>query len=648
MAKGNNTSGQIFPPKSVQYTPHTEPLFIDAVVEDTSNVGASDNGVLAKEQRLQYQFLVGPVMVAEPTPDTTPPWTELRPVQVHNTFMLSACHGPYFFAGTIAQETVAEWLPILPHKIEKKKRKAHFAPYFGGFGIPAPESNNTDATTKIGYPAIVRRNKIHPSRMMWEASPNPAVEIARVGQFVDLSWQPEYADRIWRRTAHAAELPFYVGPSISIFPITPLSWNPEYPDRIYRQKLPTAAQRFLAFVGEEQGTAVPNYWLPRYPVQLNRKTHHPSRNIASVWVRFIDDQPDIVPDLAFFPDYIYGKRWHPAFQPRGIDMWAPIFAVTPTALTTYPDRIPRFAMPPSQMQFATLAFQHGVPHKELSWEPKFPHRANRNHVHVSFMPVAFQELQAVQPFTDLSWAPEYPDWLAVKNMLAANQLAFVLGSYGTISQPELAWKSIYPDRHQYPTLRTAGVVANLEPIPDPELVDLSWRPDFVASVFRPTTHAAKMPSSWWNTITPAPTPLGWDVQHQMPVRRVLRPSPFTVSGFDLTSSWPLGWAGYQPEYINQRRMNERPALFGPPWSTQPAIAQLHWLGDQQTFMPRLRLRPNGWYSPLTAAPDIIAAGVVCIHIHDQDVYWASHYNTSVRVSTLTNETLTPTIEGDIC
>jgi hypothetical protein len=89
-------------------------------------------------------------------------------------------------------------------------------------------------------------------------------------------------------------------------------------------------------------------------------------------------------------------------------------------------------------------------------------------------------------------------------------------------------------------------------------------------------------------------------------------------------------------------------IAGPPWSTQPSIPQLHWMGDYPAYMPPIQWRPNGWYSPLTAAPDIIAAGHFCINLDDTDVYWARHAQTSVTVSTFVNESLTPTIEGDIC
>jgi hypothetical protein len=95
-------------------------------------------------------------------------------------------------------------------------------------------------------------------------------------------------------------------------------------------------------------------------------------------------------------------------------------------------------------------------------------------------------------------------------------------------------------------------------------------------------------------------------------------------------------------------MKEFPFIAGPPWSTQPAIPQLHWLGDYPAYRMPVRWRPNGWYSPLAAAPDIIAAGHFCINLEDTDVFYASGQNESMTVSTLTNESVTPATEGDFC
>jgi hypothetical protein len=127
----------------------------------------------------------------------------------------------------------------------------------------------------------------------------------------------------------------------------------------------------------------------------------------------------------------------------------------------------------------------------------------------------------------------------------------------------------------------------------------------------------------------------------MPVRRIVRPPTGAVSGWDITAIAPIAWAGYQPEFINRRRMNSRPNIFGPPFSFIGAVAALQWDPIMPDFMFFPDWTSKGNVRVFILEPQFIAERIDCIELEDTDIFYATHADPTLTSPALINESVTP-------
>ena len=251
------------------------------------------------------------------------------------------------------------------------------------------------------------------------------------------------------------------------------------------------------------------------------------------------------------------------------------------------------------------------------------------------------ETNAIEP-----WLSRFPAFIDRKQTHASQMPFFWLGSYGYITQG-LPWRGRYPDRHQYPAYRPFNIEANIEPIPTPAAPELSWQPFFNDMAPKATVHVSRIPASWWNTETPPRVPYEWSIQHQMPVLRMRRPEGTMVAGQPVPAAEPLAWEGSYPAFVLGKKMPLRPSSFATPEGSQISIQTMGWRYQQPTMFTQYRY-PSWFILPFFADPTSIAGTYECIKMKDADVYSSDLEDETVKASTLTDESITPTIEEDFC
>lgn len=625
--------------------PFTGPITTEAPAADTNAPGGpSDSGTIWLRQ-VQYQAMISPL---DTSPGTQPPFTGPfllgnYPSLVIKDKGLPATYAPFYASAPIEHMTM-EWIPKHPDRVWKRARRAQYAPYFGGFGIAAV--SNTDAATKTPIITPIWSKQSRAWMPFIDSSPNPQVEIDRAaGAVQPLSWKGNYSDRIFRRQFRSADqLPFATGFTASILPIPELSWSAEYPDRVYRQSILQAAIQAFTRPLTDQGAAVPEHaWKSIYPDYINRRHFRADKQDEHFWTRFIDP----VPDLSWSPAYpskINIKTLHPSHYPQWSDVGRDAFPFVPYDLACYPDRVLRLSLQAAR-QMAYASGRADV-QTELSWAPTYVDRVVRQIFHPIYQDSPEGIPQVTQLVTALSWKSVYPDAVKRFNLLTAQQMASAIGSYGTISIPTLSWQGSYPDR--YRRLQTIGPdgqlysTINLEPIPDPPLVDLSWHPTFDSEARGKKVHPSAVPSAWWNTDTPANIPFGWAAQHPFRIIRPIRPLGVHVSGSDLTVHAPEVWKAVYPDFINKRDIHwdhditqAEPSYF--------LIDRYGWEAVYPEYIKKLPYHPHGKGNvSFSITPFIVSGRIDCIEFHDGKGTMATLTNETLTSPTHLNTSVTPT------
>lgn len=349
-----------------------------------------------------------------------------------------------------------------------------------------------------------------------------------------------------------------------------------------------------------------------------------------------------------YPDIVSRKRRTDTTQ-RSIFAPQIISPVTPGRLTSYPDWIYRKRLVPYRQWFHSLGSDvKGTFVNELSWKPTYPDRIYRPLMHPSQPQMGFDDFQQLQSLTPLSWEPYYPDWIPRLKTLTANQPSFTLGSFGTISIPGMGWEPYYPDWLTPRKYRPSESVINVNPIPNPALVDLSWKPTYVDFATQKRIHPANITPSWWDTITIARTPYEWQMVQAIPVRRVLRPKGLVVSGQFIVPAAPFAWEPDYPDYIRRRQQPQRPTKFAAPPGTESAVSQYGWT----TVYPSRLIIPIR--RALIITPQIVPLQSVggltvdCIKLKDQKSSYSTAVNLHLWGSKMVDVSVTmPSPEGEV-
>lgn len=287
------------------------------------------------------------------------------------------------------------WRPVYPDWIARRRFPTSDQQALAPSSEPITGAENARAAAVIGGNDVLRR----PLLVQYVQLTGPVLVPAPVAPAPDLSWQPEYPDRLDPRVSLRVS-----GQQVQAFDPFPLTgpelrWQPIYPERIApRVSLDPAAQQSLAWHVSTPAPAVepdPLSWAGVYPAQ-------PPQTPEPILVRaylfaFVDTEP-IFPPVTPIADL----RWLPS---------------TPDWL---PSREIRTAL---QAPFAYWTEPIAAPVvAELSWAPRYPDRLPRRPFLVALQQVFAANVDpiATAAFVDLSWQPEFPDRLArVVSRLAA-------------------------------------------------------------------------------------------------------------------------------------------------------------------------------------------------------------------------------------
>lgn len=597
-----------------------------------------------------------------------------RPALLRSKIELSAAHAPFYFAGSNITGTVqtgsgviyngdsstlskpiviqyqaltgpvfkstprASWTTVYPDRIYKRGRRAQFAPYFGGFGIPGTQL--TTAATGPIYPDKIDK-KLNISWMPWnQFGPDPTtIPAPAVPSMAGwLGYQPDW---IARRTIPTALIPSWLGlVTPSAFPITFASLS-VYPDRIYRPTFLTALQRSLSQDLNEQGAPAPELsWRTLYPDYIWQK-----RVIKQqAWNNWIVSGDFITPELAWHPhfaDMVLRPRFHASLNDGGTDPFSPAFPVTPIPSVVRPDWIARRLFSTSNQLASVFQFP-GAPAPEYSWHGYQPDWIARA-ITPRWTWITDVSIDANRAVPNLSWAPSYPDWVARLRYLTAAQQFMALGSFGTISIPELSWQGYYPDYFRKPqglgSINQPYWSLYPFPIPNPPSPELAWGPSYPDFARRRLIHASTLPYHVMQPLSNIPPPFGWNGQVEQPVRRKQRPEGTRASGYPVTTVSPEAWKPEYPSRIAQKKHPIRPSVFQSPIGTQFAIQQLEW---RPIYPDRFWRLPNATNPFFLFKPQITESKTDCIEFEDDSVSFSCLVEESMTEAIFYDESLTKT------
>lgn len=595
----------------------------------------------------------------EAIPNTPPP-TGIgailleRPSIIRSKTELSAAHAPYFFSGSniagtaqtgvgviflgnasvvdrpiviqyqaltgpvVKAVTRQAWDAVYPNRLFRRARRAQYAPYFGGFGIPGTQL--TTAATEAIYPDKIDKTR-SVAWMPWnQFGPDPTTIPAPTVPDIStwLGYEPAWIARKYFPTVLQ---PFIAtGATQSSFAIPETAWTPKYPDQIFRQKLNVALQLPFAFAFTDQGAAPPEVsWKPTYPdyIWMRRAVRPQNWNIWSPTGDFT------TPDLAWapeFPDIIWRRSFHASLQLGRTQPQSPIFPITPLPVPIKPDWIAR-------RLFATAnqrAYVSGAPATiapELSWKGYHPDwLASRSYPkwYVDTTPNAI----TIQPAPTLAWGPQYPDWIARRIYATALQPFFILGSWGTISQPELSWQGSYPDY-----FRKLGTLGHNQPywslypfpLPNPPSPDLAWGPSYPDFARKRLLHVSTLQYNFQHSTVNPPVPFSWQYQSLNPLRRSVRPEGGRVTGRDVTSIASEAWRPNYPDRINRKPQAIRQTFIQAPIGTQLALPNFEWRPRYPDRFWRVPPATNPFF---LFRPTIVTPIVDCITFTHQTSWFA--------------------------
>ena len=424
------------------------------------------------------------------------------------------------------------------------------APVFIPTAVVAP-----DLSWQPEYPDRIVRERFLPDRQQfYAANITPEQTIAR-------AWAPNYPDTIDRLTVHPSRIPSEFEPPFSVRALGHIGWEPEYPDRIHRFLFGPEQLPALTWSTFTPGAAAPDFFQPIYQDWIARQL--PQQPQSDVAPPFSVSSLGHVGWLPSFPDWLQLRVAQPAsgesappssVQPLGHSGWEP----------EYPDQIWRVTLPTAAQQvsafnpFPIVAF----PSEFLTWQAIYPDKIYPT----AGLSKDLQQWLALDPFPrpnapapDLSWDPEYPDQIF--------RIALPLGVPFTwrnvepivVASPDLAWKPVYPDQIWVKQLYSAHLTVFVTRLDAPaETVLSSWEPAYPNFVWRAVLPTAmREGNSIAAAIEQAVAPLKWDPR--MPTRLdpkrlpiALYPSFFEgVPGELIAIGQRMAWKFHEPEWLRK-------------------------------------------------------------------------------------------------
>jgi len=309
-------------------------------------------------------------------------------------------------------------------------------------------------------------------------------------------WRPTCPDQIPPPPALSAAVQAGSTFFLESHPSHELAWTPEAPDQIARTTLPPAAMPFAWFDPEPIAVNTDELgWRGSAPDRIDRRQPPPSLPFLSLDLRPVLPVPDlswraVAPDgiarVMLPTGTIPASAFDPFPRPDNVDQFG--------WRGHYADLIERRTVPP-WVPFLAYDGRATIPVPDLGWQGVYPARVDR-----AILPSAAQPATWLDPFprpADVDqhgWRGWYP--AAIDRRVPPPWLPTL--SYdgrATLPVPDLAWRSIAPDRTDGRVFLEAlqrswtGPTAPVAPA----IPDLSWRP-FLSYRFRRS----------WLTITQAP------------------------------------------------------------------------------------------------------------------------------------------------
>jgi hypothetical protein len=294
------------------------------------------------------------------------------------------------------------------------------------------------------------------------------------------TWLPEYPDFARTIVTDPSRAPYLFFTEV-VAPAAPdLSWKPNYPDKIDRPTFHTSQQQAVAHVN------------PITP-GLSDSTAHggpPTYAIAGPHVQYQSAAApvlvvtEVVPDQFYpsYPDRIDKLEFLPHQQQFFAHSTEPFVAELPERPPFYPDRIDRLEVHASDVPFFFSPEEKLIPSHISERPPVYPERIDRKEVHPSQVPSFFFTFALAQlPVPDLSWKGVYPDKVdPVVSLATASQRAhFGPEREPTVAAPDLSWEPQYEDIvRSLKTIDTSSQKAYFAPEKDfPPRVS-EWEPDY--------------------------------------------------------------------------------------------------------------------------------------------------------------------------